>query len=253
MAADNLGQAGQRDTESTILSESEQELLRHETLISALIQLRTPKPVRKPIWLAVIESSLTVTAVSILLGTYGAAYLTASISDQSRKNEQALTDYRLFLDKREDALQDLYKLVGRCIAASEDYIAIAGPASDLNHYAADDRPSVRIQLQKIVDARNEADEEWTRERARIGLTMDYFFHGNAKVLASWQAVERSTTKYRTAAFDYANQYNRNPGTAPDNASLLSARKQLDDDLNVLSTALSESRSYRWEAALPSKQ
>lgn len=99
-------------------------------------------------------------------------------------------------------LESVYSLVGKIAAASENVIAVTGPAWD--HPSAVDQKDI----ERYIGEFDEAEDAWRTNEEKLSFQMSYYSNGDKSIGQAWQNVRHAVDVYRECASDWHDKAGR---------------------------------------------
>ena len=116
-------------SEPATFSDDEQRLLRHEAFIAEVEKLRAPEaaPRDEPYWLQALKSPAVSALITVVVGGILGNIIVSRYQERQKSNEQAVAEYRQYLQKEEEIVRHAYDVLGE----TEKAAAARGRASQL--------------------------------------------------------------------------------------------------------------------------
>lgn len=213
------------------LSPSDKALLKHETLIARILEIRK---LSKPIWLQVLESNVVaamiVSLITVVVGGIIGNYIIASYQENARKAEQSLRDQKQLLDRQEDIIQRAYSLAGNCISDSHRLIDLTDQINEVESVTEDFKNAVRERRISVLNKHYALLDEWQIESNKIGLLISYYF--NAQSQQDWRGAQVEIDALLECSINVYRQYMEDPrknssGVSPCQDKLKEVKTKLD--------------------------
>lgn len=198
-------------------------------------------------WKRFLQSVGGAALISALLGTQLSGYINAATAERAKTTESQrktielrLAAYKEYLDQQRDVVLRASEMMGRCVAASEELIALTDPAFDPSRY--DD--GLQGQRVEIKEKFNVCAREWNTEYNKLSILMGYYHTGQPAVAAAWGEVQRATAGY----MECAQQWYVNNSAAPvaTAAACKAEKEELKRGVDEFSRQLGAARQYVWQ-------
>jgi hypothetical protein len=245
-----------------ILPEDKEKLLEYEAFIKEVMAQREGAAKSggppKPVWQRFLETTGGTALITVLIGGIMGSIITGIIQINAKtretlltqataRNNQAQVAYKEYLDKELEIVNRAFDLVGSCISASEDVIAVTTPEYDPDTYTEPENKKAVIKQQaEALGKYNEIDEKWRSEENKIGLLMNYYHHGQSEVGTGWQRTQEEVTKYMKCANEIYLLHLKGPVTEDKYKACEQQKQNLINQLRQLNQSLVITRPYLWE-------
>jgi hypothetical protein len=255
-------------------SRDDERLLHHEAFVAEVLQQRAKlgtgdRP--KPAWQRFLESTGGAALVTVLLGGLLGQCITSQVQKGQRAREhqqaldlkerefkqtwlkargdQALIAYQDYLKEEKEVTKRAYELIGSCISASDDLMALTDIDYNPYHpdYGREDRKLISEQRVAMKDKYIEADAKWRAEREQLGLLMAYYHKGREDIDTAWRATQEAVTGYMAFAEDWERKHPEADLKKEDiDAAARDKKAALQATLSDLGKTLEQGRRYAWE-------
>jgi hypothetical protein len=208
---------------------------------------------RKALWQRFLESSGGAALVTVLIGGCFGQYISCSIQRHQKDREfaqgilkaqsdQDILTHSEYLRQELEIVKQVHDLIGSCIAASEDLIALTGRefVIDPEKYDKEELEHLRSQRKSMVDNYNLRTTQWRAEHERLGLLMNYYHRGKADLDQPWSDLEQSVTKYINCAKDW---YNDHQIPSDNSSACVSSSDDLKKNLRSLQSKLESTSQF----------
>lgn len=226
------------------LTPKEEALLRRELLIERvgrLYEARSAKP--KAWWREAINSSLTTTLITVVIGGIIGQCILASYQERQKRADMAQEQYRLYLQRQQDIIQQALDLVGLADFDAETLMQLTHPESDPNSVSdPSERKRIREQRAALLQNHTENLKKWNTGRRQMSLLLTYYNYGRTDIKTAWDATDDSTTGLLNCAQKNLSDYLAHRQTA----GCTKEEAAVDVALSNLSNAFERSRQYSWQ-------
>jgi hypothetical protein len=233
-------------TDEPRLTEEEERLLRHEAFISKAIALRRKTDAEdiSPSFLRLVESTGFTAVITVVLSSILAPLVVTSIQNNRARSDQALTEYKQYLERQQETVNNGYVLIAKTVSASQDLINITKPEFQLESSA--DPQVLKTQKTGITEKFNSTLETWQVEEDKVGLLMSYYHYGQPDVLPAWRTTQRSVDEFIKCARDRYREYRNDPEVVnkPDNCQ--PKKDAIRTAIDKLAKNIESSRRYQWQ-------
>jgi hypothetical protein len=200
--AEESGSSPQEQKELPKWSADEARWREYELFVADILKLRGKQESPKPWWQKILETAGGAALITVLIGGLLGQLINMSVqsylqdrerkeSARKAKNDQALLAYNKFLEQGAGKVEHAYNLIGDCIAASDNLIAVAKPEFNNNVE----------QKSKANVTYNEMATKWRSEKIQLGLLVKYYHHNDPGVTSAWQDAQEAVTNYMICARD----------------------------------------------------
>lgn len=228
----------------------EQQILRREALIAKVIRLRAeagPEKSPRPALLRVLESTGGAALITVLLGSLLAPIVISSIQRSRSRDDQALSEYRQYLERQQEAVKDSYDLIGRIVYASQNLISLTKPSFDLKRLSGEDQETVAKQKREMIENYNAMVREWRVRENMQGLLISYYFYGAPGVSDSWRGVQERVNEFLKCAQDRNESFLKDPAAVINEPDQCGPKKEaVRGELGKLARSIEVSRQYTWQ-------
>jgi hypothetical protein len=241
------------------LAEKEQ-LLQHEAFIKEILALRDGKTgggSAKPAWQRFLETTGGAALITVLIGGIMGSVITGLIQLGAKNREaqqarltarynQGQVAYKEYLDKELEIVNRAFDLVGGCISASEDLVAMTTSSDyDPEQYQDQYKKNLEKQQMDSLNKYNEMDQKWRGEQHKLGLLMSYYHHGKPEVGTAWQAVQDAVNAQFKCTYDLYTTKLADK-TIDEYKMCEGEKKRVLDGLSQLTRSLELARSHLWD-------
>lgn len=203
------------------------------------------EPETKPWWVELLNSTLLTTLITVIIGGIIGQSILAAHQEQQKRGELAQEQYRLYLQRQQEVIQQALDLVGSADFDAEILLQLAKAESDPG-YVSDPKERTRITEQRalLLQSHTENVKKWNTGRRQMLLLLTYYNYGRSDIKGAWQATEESTTNLvNCAENNFSNYLSRKPTPQQPCAK---EETGLDASLSKLSEAFEQSREYSWQ-------
>ncbi len=231
-------------------SEDQERMLQHEAFVSEVIKRRqeSKAELEPGTMLRFLQSNGGTAVITILLGSLLAPIVISFVQSSAAHNDQALSEYKQYLEHQQESVKETYDLVGGTIFATGDLIAITKPAfNPPPETKGIDRPALDKQVREIIANFNAAVKEWRVKKNIQGLLVSYYFYGQPGVLKAWRGAEQSIDNFVACAETRHENFWKNPSLVlqqPDECQ--SIKDKIEPTLESLAQSIEVSRRYNWQ-------
>jgi len=190
------------------LSDEQKHSLQEERYIAEIIKIRSGEKSEERRWLRLLFETAGGTAfitvvLGGLLGTMVNSCVQSSLqarefaqSQEKSKSDLALTQYKDYLERRQDAMKSTYDLVGQCASACTTLASRMSSDNNPKKYPTQKEKEELIhQNNDTYEKFQKLEDDWRSNRDRFGLWVSYYYEGNADVIRCWNDTKESLTKY----------------------------------------------------------
>lgn len=226
-------------------TEEEERIFRHEALVAKVIELRDAgNQAPKPSFVRLLESNTVAAIVTILLGSLLTPIVISSIQHARARDDQALTEYKQYLQRQQEVVTSTYDLVGRVVAATQDLISLTLPHFDSK--STDAPQKLAEQTAQIKTVYNTSTKEWEVEEEKVGLLISYYHYGQPDVLPAWRETQESVNHFIKCAEERYQRYWDDPEEKSKPDPCQGDRAVIRESLNKLSATIESSRRQVWQ-------
>jgi hypothetical protein len=173
--------------------------------------------------------------------------IVTGLQNKARANEQALTQYRQYLDKQITIVQQTYDIIGRSVFNAQALISLTQPRFDPTNFRSEDQQVVSAQKAAIINDFNQFLLEWQKEKTKTGPLLSFYFFGQADVLPAWKSLQGSVDKLLACASTTYLNYLNDPSYRPPQSNVCQGDlTDINDKLDALSIILDKNRSFSWQ-------
>jgi hypothetical protein len=236
------------------LSEQDQRALNYLALAVTVLrpQVEPGEPPKSPWWKSFLQPSVLAALITVLVGGIMGNYIAATIQAGAKEREfqqswmkargdQALLAYKEYNDQEQETVKRAYELIGGCIAASDDLIALAHPS-----LAPGSHVGIEGQRTAIRKNYNQYSEQWRKDNLKLQLLMSYY-HPQRDINDAWNEVQSSVTEYMDCSDAWHMSHEDN---SADPKEIENACKDKKEIFNVkvaqFTQSLEKGRRYVWE-------
>jgi hypothetical protein len=162
------------------------------------------------------------------------------------RNDQALAEYKLYLDHQQEVVKDAYDLIGRIVYSAQDLITLTKPTFDLRRIAKEDKETIEKQKREMIGQYNATIKEWRVKENMQGLIISYYFYGAPEVQKSWDNTQGAVNDFVKCAQDRHEEFLNNPGISSQPDKCSPYRERLKASLSELARSIEFSRRYTWQ-------
>lgn len=229
------------------LTPEEEVVLRRDLLIEKVGRLysATHSAQKKSWWAEFVNSTMATTLITVVVGGILGQWLLSSFQHRQQRNDLAQDQYRQYIQRQQDVIQQALDLVGTADFDAETLLNLSRPESDpANASGADERKRVADQRAALLQSHTEALKKWNVGRRQMFLLLGYYNYGRPEVTTAWDGTEKATTGLLNCAqLTFQAHLARQPqSTEP----CKNERAALDNSLIQLSNAFEQSRQYAWQ-------
>jgi hypothetical protein len=201
------------DEAGTNWSPEEQQALRHEAFVAAVLRERRSQEKTegrdrpKPMWLQLLESAGGVALITIVFGSVGAALLNSMVQEKLKERELAAAGFQEEQKQKQQIITQAYELIGNCIATAEDLIYLSVSEFAPDRFVGDQRQKIVVQRNGVRDKYDTVDAQWRTDRLKLALLIGLQSNGQEQLTAAWRGVQDAVTAFKDCAedFDYAHE------------------------------------------------
>jgi hypothetical protein len=228
----------------------EEKLLRQDALISEMIKRRSedrPQEESERKVLRFLQSSGGTAVVTILLGSLLAPIVISIVQSRQTRNDQALTEYKQYLQLQQESVKETYDLVGRIVYAAQDLITLTKPTFDLKTLTGQDQVEVEKQKREMLAKYNETIKEWRVKENIQGVLISYYFFSHPQVSQAWRSSEDRVNDFIACAQHIHENFVKNMSiTDGDYANCQKKKDAINTTLDRLAQSIEVSRRYTWQ-------
>src|SRR5882724_3381633 len=227
-------------------TEALKELLQHEAFMAKVVGLRKAADENdiSPSFLRLMESTGVTAIITIVLGSILAPIVITSIQNDRARNDQALAEYKQYLERQQDTVRNAYDLVGKILFASQGLVNITKPEFGVERSA--DPQTLKKQKTEMVEKFNATYESWQVEEEKLGLLMSYYHYGQPNVLPAWRQTQRSVNEFIQCARDRYHAYQSDPEVVDQPDKCQPKKDAVRSVIDVLAANIDSSRQYAWQ-------
>jgi hypothetical protein len=229
-------------------SEEEERFFRHEAFVAKVVSLRKPSGIEhaKPVWLQALESSAVAALITVVLGGIFGQLIITTYQDNSKKNDQALAEYRQYLERQQSIVQQAYDLIGDCTFDSQTLISLTQPKFDLKNVKENQREDVAKQKRELLNKHNAIIEKWEKEKNKMGLLISYYHYGQPDVLKAWRGAQESVDGLLDCAIGNYHDFIEDPDATKGKGDICKDKMSgVETNLGALAATIDKSRQYTW--------
>jgi uncharacterized membrane-anchored protein YhcB (DUF1043 family) len=230
-------------------SPEEERFFRHEAFIAKVLEQRNKDAAKEdlnPSFLRLLESNGMVALITVVLGSILAPIVISSIQNNSARNDQALTEYKQYLERQQETVKGTYELVAKMINASQGLIDVTSPAYSLELAAEEDKATLKEQRVELVKKFNSTLETWKTEEEKLGLLMSYYYYGQQSVLPAWRNTQKAVNDFVQCAQKRYHDYREDPEVVDKPEECQPKREGVRSSLDTLAGSIETSRQYIWQ-------
>jgi len=222
------------------LSDEELQQIKYESFIDQvrrIIGSDQPAGFPKPGWQKFLESSGGTALITVLLGGLMGGVITGLFQYLSKERERGLLVYQQSIEKRQEAIKNIYELIGSSTVSADNLIRLkTSPGTDPKQYnqkIAEEKKSLDLLLEKrksVIENYEHAEQKWNAERKKPLLLIILYYDNDKDLIEAWTKVDLSITQffeYSSACFSF--------GKCDESQA---KRKEVDDNVEIFLTRAS---------------
>jgi hypothetical protein len=228
------------------LTPAEQETLRREALIEKVGRLYAARhSAPKSWWSELFNSTLMTTLITVVIGGIIGQWILAGYQERKKRSDLAQEQYRLYIQRQQDVIQQALDLVGNADFDAEMLLQLAKPESDPSNFSDPfERKRISNQRAALLQSHTDNVKKWNTGRRQMLVLLTYYNYGRADIRDAWVATEASTTGLINCAENNFAQYLARKPLAQKPCS--KGQSDIDASLSKLSDAFERSRQYSWQ-------
>jgi uncharacterized membrane-anchored protein YhcB (DUF1043 family) len=230
-------------------SPEEERVFHHEAFIAKVIEQRKSDACEddlNPSFLRLLESNGVAALITVVLGSLLAPIVITSIQNDRARNDQALSEYKQYLEHQQETVKTAYDLVGRIVYTSQDLIEITKPEFGIETAAKEDKDTLKKQREEVVQQFNSTHEAWKVEEEKLGLLMSYYNYGQPSLLPAWRETQGAVNDFIQCAQKRYRDYRNDPETVDKPDECQPKRDAVRTSLDKLAAGIETSRRYVWQ-------
>jgi hypothetical protein len=126
------------------------------------------------------------TLLTVVVGGLMGNLLLAWYQNREKRSEQAIAEYKQYLEKEEQIVLHAYEVLGAGYLNAHRTIDLTKFWFQEENFEGDDQKLIAEQRRKIVGARNDFLAQWEKEREQIGFLLSYYHYGRPQVAEAWK-------------------------------------------------------------------
>ena len=185
--------------------------------------------------------------VTILLGSLLAPIVISFVQNRNSRNDQALAEYKQYLQLQQNSVKETYDLVGRIVYSAQDLITLTKPTFDLTTLKGNDKQETEKQAREMLSKYNDTIREWRVKENVQGVLISYYFYGHPQVAEVWRSTETAVNDFIACAQDIHENFIENKTVTSDDLSRCQQKKEaIGVTLDRFAQSIEISRQYTWQ-------
>jgi hypothetical protein len=248
--------------EHVSLTDEQKRSLQEEKYIAELLRIRGGQEDKKRTLVKTLFETAGGTAlITVLLGGILGTILNSCIQinlkdrefQQSReqsKSELAVTQYKDYLEHRQEAIKSAYELVGRC--ASACYSLALRMSEDNNPRLYPTKQDLLIkENDETYNSFLKVEDEWRSKRDSVALLVSYYYETDGDVMHCWTETRDSVNKYLESTEVEFRTYRLGDYTARNPTKVAEQERAVyETKISEFTQCLKRANKYLWKEYYP---